>query len=40
MKQFLWGVLIGIILLPILHMIRSWLKHRGERIDLNETEWP
>ena len=39
-KQFLWGALFGAILVPVLYLLRIWLKHRSERITIDESEWP
>lgn len=40
LKQFLYGLLFGVLLLPILYIGRLWWKHRGEKIDFDEPEWP
>jgi len=40
MKQFFWGALFGIILLPALYIMRMVQKRRSERIDFTDTEWP
>jgi len=40
MRQFLWGVIFGIFLLPIVYIGRLWLRHHSERIDFDEAEWP
>ncbi len=39
-KQFLYGVLFGVLLLPIVYIGRLWWKHRSEKIKFDETEWP
>jgi hypothetical protein len=39
-KQFLYGTLFGILLLPIIYIGRIWWKHRRARIDFDESEWP
>jgi hypothetical protein len=40
MRQFLWGVVFGIVLLPFVYIGRLWLHHRSEKIDFDEAEWP
>ena len=40
LKQFLYGIVFGVLLLPILYTGRLWLKHRSEKIDFDEAEWP
>ncbi len=40
LKQFLYGVLFGVLFFPILYIGRFWWKRRSEKIDFDETEWP
>lgn len=40
MRQFLWGVVFGFFLIPVMYIGRLWLKHRGEKVDFDEAEWP
>ncbi len=40
MRQFLWGVVFGIILFPVAYIGRLWLRSRSERIDFDDSEWP
>ena len=40
LKQFLYGVLFGFLLLPIIYIGRIWWKRRREKIDFDEPEWP
>jgi hypothetical protein len=40
MRQFLWGVVFGIFLVPVMYIVRLWLKYRSEKIDYDEAEWP
>jgi hypothetical protein len=39
-KHFLWGTVFGVILVPLLYLVRLWMRHRSERVELNETDWP
>ena len=40
MRQFLWGILFGVILFPIMYIGRLLLKRRREEINFNDSEWP
>lgn len=40
LKQFLYGVLFGVLLLPIAYIGRLWWKRRSEKINFDEPEWP
>ena len=40
MKRFLWGVLAGSILFPVLYVARFFWKRRRDSITFDDTEWP
>ncbi len=40
MRQFLWGLIFGVILFPILYIGRILWRHRSEKIDFDDAEWP
>lgn len=40
MRQFLWGLIFGVIFLPILYIGRILWRHRSEKIDFDDAEWP
>lgn len=40
MRQFLWGIVFGIVLLPIVYIGRLWFHQHSEKIDFDEAEWP
>jgi hypothetical protein len=40
LKQFLYGILFGVLLFPIAYIGRLWWKHRSERVDFDDSEWP
>ena len=40
MRQFLYGVLFGILLFPVAYIGRLWLKRRRDVIHFDDTEWP
>lgn len=39
-RKFLWGTLFGILLVPLLYLVRILVKRRGERIEIDDSEWP
>ena len=40
LRQFVYGVLFGVILFPILYIGRLWWRHRTEEAPFDDTEWP
>jgi len=40
MRRFLWGIIFGIILGPVMYIGRLWLRQRREKIDFDDSEWP
>lgn len=39
-RVFLWGVLFGILLVPVLYMLRSLWKSRNESVSIDDSDWP
>jgi hypothetical protein len=40
MKKFIWGVVFGIILVPVVYIGRLVKKYRSEKVHFDDTEWP
>ncbi len=40
MRNFLWGMLAGALLVPLLYLVRVLWKRRSERIVIDDSEWP
>jgi hypothetical protein len=39
-RHFLYGVVFGIILVPVLYVTRMLWRRRSERVEIEEAEWP
>ncbi len=39
-QKFIWGMLFGILLVPLFYLLRIFMGRRGRRIDIDESEWP
>lgn len=39
-RHFLWGTFFGVLLIPLLYVLRLWMKHRSDRVELDDAEWP
>ena len=40
LKQFLYGILFGVFLFPIIYIGRILWKRRSEKVDFDDSEWP
>jgi len=39
MRQFLWGVLFGVVLVPLMYILNLRRRERGKRDEFDDSDW-
>ena len=39
MRRFLWGVLFGVVLIPLMYVLNLKRRARNERVEFDDSEW-
>jgi hypothetical protein len=39
MRQFLWGVLFGVVLVPLMYILNLRRRERTKRVEFDDSDW-